>query len=197
MNMPTNWHAQSIRAGAFIALGCILYLLAPNPIVGAILFSLGLLSVRLTQSYLFTGQVHQLVEGDRKWWQLPWIWAGNLVGVALVLLFIPLLGDMSNLLSDAQCMGVDKLSIDYMELWVRSMCCGALMTMATRKDTPMWVTSGCVVGFILSGFNHCIADAFYFFASGESIWVWLPSLLVITAGNTVGGLLPVLGIPRK
>lgn len=197
MNMPTNWHVQSIRAGAFIALGCILYLLAPNPIVGAILFSLGLLSVRLTQSYLFTGQVHQLVEGDRKWWQLPWIWAGNLVGVALVLLFIPLLGDMSNLLSDAQCMGVDKLSIDYMELWVRSMCCGALMTMATRKDTPMWITSGCVVGFILSGFNHCIADAFYFFASGESIWVWLPSLLVITAGNIVGGLLPVLGIPRK
>lgn len=197
MNMPTNWHVQSIRAGAFIALGCILYLLAPNPIVGAILFSLGLLSVRLTQSYLFTGQVHQLVEGDRKWWQLPWIWAGNLVGVALVLLFIPLLGDMSNLLSDAQCMGVDKLSIDYMELWVRSICCGALMTMATRKDTPMWITSGCVAGFILSGFNHCIADAFYFFASGESIWVWLPDLLVITAGNTVGGLLPVLGIPRK
>lgn len=197
MNMPTNWHVQSVRAGAFIALGCILYLLAPNPIVGAILFSLGLLSVRLTQSYLFTGQVHQLVEGDRKWWQLPWIWAGNLVGVALVLLFIPLLGDMSNLLSDAQCMGVDKLSIDYMELWVRSICCGALMTMATRKDTPMWITSGCVAGFILSGFNHCIADAFYFFASGESIWVWLPDLLVITAGNTVGGLLPVLGIPRK
>lgn len=197
MNMPTNWHVQSIRAGAFIALGCILYLLAPNPIVGAILFSLGLLSVRLTQSYLFTGQVHQLVEGDRKWWQLPWIWAGNLVGVALVLLFIPLLGDMSNLLSDAQCMGVDKLSIDYMELWVRSICCGALMTMATRKDTPIWITSGCVAGFILSGFNHCIADAFYFFASGESIWVWLPDLLVITAGNTVGGLLPVLGIPRK
>lgn len=197
MNMPTNWHVQSIRAGAFIALGCILYLLAPNPIVGAVLFSLGLLSVRLTQSYLYTGQVHQLVEGDRKWWQMPWIWAGNLVGVALVLACIPLLGGTIDLLSDASLVGMEKLNMPYMELWVRSIFCGALMTMATRKDTPLWITSGCVAAFILSGFNHCIADAFYFWSSGESILVWLPALLIITAGNTIGGLLPVLGIPRK
>ena len=75
--MPTNWHIQSIRAGVLIALGCVLYLLAPNPIVGAILFSFGLLSIRLTQSYLYTGQVHKLIENDREWWQMLWIWAGN------------------------------------------------------------------------------------------------------------------------
>ena len=194
--MLKNWWEQSVRAGAFIALGCILYLLAPNPIVGALLFSLGLLSVRLTQSYLFTGQVHKVIEGDRKWWQLPLMWIANLIGVLLVIAFIPLLGNMTNLLSDAKCMGLDKLSIDYMELWVRAICCGALMTMATRKDTPMWITSGCVMAFVLSGFNHCIADTFYYIASEEPIWVWLPDLLVVTAGNTIGGLLPVAGIPR-
>ena len=105
--MPKNWWEQSVRAGAFIALGCILYLLAPNPVVGAFLFSLGLLSVRLTQSYLFTGQVHKVIEGDRKWWQLPLMWIANLIGVLLVIVFIPLLGDMTNLLSDAKCMGLD------------------------------------------------------------------------------------------
>lgn len=194
--MPKGWWEQSVRAGAFIALGCILYLLAPNPVVGAFLFSLGLLSVRLTQSYLFTGQVHKLIEGDRKWWQLLLMWMGNILGVALVVVFIPLLGNMDNLLSDAYCMGIDKLSIDYMELWVRSICCGALMTMATRKDTPLWITSGCVMAFVLSGFNHCIADTFYYITSEESILVWLPDLLIVTAGNFIGGLLPVAGIPR-
>jgi hypothetical protein len=36
---------SAIQAGAFIAMGNILYLLAPNKIVGALLFALGLLSV--------------------------------------------------------------------------------------------------------------------------------------------------------
>lgn len=66
--MFNNWWVRSIQAGAFIALGCILYLLAPNPIVGAALFSIGLISVRLTKSYLFTGQVQKIVSGKRKIW---------------------------------------------------------------------------------------------------------------------------------
>ena len=197
MNMPTNWHIQSIRAGVLIALGCILYLLASNPIVGAILFSFGLLSIRLTQSYLYTGQVHKLIENDREWWQMLWIWAGNLIGVALVLVCISLLGDTTNLLNDASLIEMKKLNMPYIELLVRSIFCGILMTIAAQKDTPLWITSGCVVAFVLSEFNHCIADAFYFWSSRESILVWLPALLIITIGNTIGGLLPVLGIPRK
>ena len=197
MNMPTNWHIQSIRAGVLIALGCVLYLLAPNPIAGAILFSFGLLSIRLTQSYLYTGQVYKLIENDREWLQILWIWAGNLIGVALVLVCISLLGDATNLLNDASLIGMKKLNMPYMELLVRSIFCGILMTIAAQKDTPLWITSGCVVAFILSGFNHCIADAFYFWLSRESILVQLPVLLIITIGNTIGGLLPVLGIPRK
>ena len=147
--MLKNWWEQSIRAGAFIALGCILYLLAPNTIIGACFFSLGLLSVRMTQAYLYTGQVHQLIEGSRKWWELIWIWLANVFGVFLIVIFIPLFGNMTNLLDEAKVIGLRKLNIPYMELWVRSICCGALMTIATRKDTPMWITSGCVIAFVL------------------------------------------------
>lgn len=46
---------QSIKAGMFIAIGCIIYLLIPEPIIGALFFSLGLLSIGLTSCTLFTG----------------------------------------------------------------------------------------------------------------------------------------------
>lgn len=194
--MPNNWLVQSIRAGVFIALGCILYLLAPNVVVGAFLFSLGLISVRQTQSYLYTGQVHKMIEGNRKLRELPFILLGNLIGVALVLVVTSQIGDMTYILSDAMLLGLEKLAISHLDLLIRSIFCGILMTMATRKNTPLWITSGCVMAFVLSGFNHCVADAFYFWSTGESIWVWLPSLLIISFGNTIGGLLPVVGIPR-
>lgn len=53
---------SSMRAGMFIALGCLLYLHIADKTLAAFLFSLGLLSVGLTGSLLYTGQVHKLVE---------------------------------------------------------------------------------------------------------------------------------------
>ena len=52
----------------------------------------------------------------------------------------------------------------------------------------------CVAGFILAGFEHCIANMFYF--GMAQVWsvhtvIWL---LAMTAGNIVGGLMiPILG----
>ena len=47
----------------------------------------------------------------------------------------------------------------------------------------------CVASFILCGFEHCIADMFYFSAAG----MWSPAaffrILVITVGNTAGAVL--------
>ena len=46
-----------------------------------------------------------------------------------------------------------------------------------------------LAGFILCGFEHCIADMFYF----GMAWCWNPDmifrLMIITLGNVVGGLL--------
>ena len=48
---------KAIMAGMAIALGCCLYLLAPNPTIGAVLFSCGLLCVRIYKLNLFTGKI--------------------------------------------------------------------------------------------------------------------------------------------
>ena len=61
--------------------------------------------------------------------------------------------------------------------------CGFLMTIATRPNTPLWVSSLCVAAFIIGKFNHCIAD-----------WFYAPPLLLwacVVLGNFLGGIAAV------
>ena len=52
----------------------------------------------------------------------------------------------------------------------------------------------CVMVFILSGFEHCIADMYYFSAAGMWNGDTLVRTLWMTLGNSLGGfLLPLLG----
>lgn len=50
------------------------------------------------------------------------------------------------------------------------------------KKTP-YITMMCIAGFILAGFEHCIADAGYM---GTRIVYFIPELLTIIVGNAVG-----------
>ena len=57
-------------------------------------------------------------------------------------------------------------------------------------DNPMRLAyvSMCVMAFIMGGFYHCVADMFYYHVSGAWSVDMLIRLLVITAGNVVGGI---------
>ncbi len=183
----------SMRAGMFISLGCMLYIRIEDKVLASFLFALGLLSVGLTGSLLFTGQTHKLLEHTPKRTpkELAIIWAGNIAGVALTFLVAALLDP--GMFEGAKALALKKLANPVPVVVLNSICCGMLMTMATRADSPKYVTIGCVAAFILAGFNHCIADCFYFCAALPGA---IPYLLLITAGNTLGGLIPVAGVKR-
>lgn len=183
----------SMRAGMFIALGCLIYLNVADKTAGAFLFSLGLLSVGLTGSLLYTGQVHKLIEHTprRRLRELPVIWAGNIAGVWLTFAVAALLNPQVQ--QGALALAEKKLAAAPQTVLLGAVLCGILMTMATRASSPKYVTIGCVAAFILAGFNHCIADSFYFAACLPRS---IPYLLLITAGNTLGGLIPVLGLEQ-
>lgn len=70
-------------------------------------------------------------------------------------------------------------------------CCGILMyigvNLFNKQSNPIYAAMP-VATFILSGFNHCVADMFYFTISGASIWVWL-TLIPTTIGNILGACL--------
>lgn len=168
---------KSILAGMAIALGCWMYLAAPNAIVGAFLFSCGLLTVRLYKLNLFTGKIQFMVTKQYPWYFYLIVFLGNIIGVSLMALLA------HNNTSAA--VATAKISQPIWEAAAKGIGCGMLMSLATYEKSPLWMCILCVMGFILGGFNHCIADAYYMIAAG-TIGI---SLIGTIIGNIFGGVI--------
>ena len=78
-----------------------------------------------------------------------------------------------------------KVAQPIWEAMFKGIGCGMLMSLATYEKSPLWMCILCVMGFILGGFNHCIADAYYMIAAG-TIGI---SLLGTIIGNLFGGII--------
>ena len=190
----------SIAAGLCIGIGGIVFLAQPNKIAGAFLFAVGLLTILVFRFNLFTGMVGYVLENllDKKWGYLftvLLVWIGNFIGTALAAVLVGLtrLGDGLKI----TCQGIvaTKLVDSWYSLLILGVFCGMLMFIAVdtfkkrigEKDflCVVAVFMGVMV-FILAGFEHSIADMFYFVLAGR-VADAIPALLVITLGNAIGG----------
>ena len=177
---------KSIFAGIAIGLGCWLFLTIENPIAAALLFSCGLLAVRLYKLNLFTGKTQALWEKQISLKDYLIILFGNLIGITIIVLFSGLIGtDKVKLIAQ------NKANQSLLLALSKGIGCGMLMSLATYPTSPLWLSSGCVLAFILAGFNHCIADFFYLLAGQQFTINWLFTIL----GNIIGGLLFTKSIP--
>lgn len=83
-----------------------------------------------------------------------------------------------------------RLNKSILQLLLDSAGCGALIYIAcegwAKTQNPL-LPIGCVAAFILAGFEHCVADAFYLGASGFS-WQGVVLVLLVAAGNSIGSL---------
>ena len=194
--------ASGMAAGICICLGGAVFLAVENRIVGAVLFSVALLCICMKGYALFTGKVGFLPEdhGREAVETLLLALLGNAVATVLggwlIRAALPDLGKTAL----ALCTG--KLAQPWWGTLVRGGFCGILMYLAvsTWRDskTPLGILF-CIPVFILSGFEHSIADIFYFAASGlVSLRAFLFLWLVIL-GNALGAvILPLLtGATRK
>ena len=114
--------------------------------------------------------------------QYPWyfyliVLLGNIIGVSLMALLAH--NNASATIAAA------KLSQSIWEATAKGIGCGMLMSIATYDKSPLWMCFPCVMGFILGGFNHCIADAYYMIAAGS---IGFP-LLGTIMGNIFGGVI--------
>ena len=97
-----------------------------------------------------------------------------------------------------------KVNDELYSLIIKGMFCGILIYLAvegfkkSKTDIGKYVILILCVGtFIVCGFEHSIADAFYFSLSDNLLETIIP-LLFITLGNTIGGLLfPVIKLIIK
>ncbi len=183
---------ESIAAGFLIAIGGCAALACENKYVGALLFSVALLCICYMGYYLYTGKIGYLAT-ELKLRNVVCLsigLIGNLLTVFslgfLIRTFIPKLGVVSEANSAL------KLSQSFSETLVRAFFCGILMYLAVHifkeKQTPIGIVF-CVPVFILSGFEHSIADMFYFGAAGFGGFDVLLFETAAVLGNSLGSLL--------
>lgn len=181
---------KSILAGLAVSLGGYVFLSCENKYVGSVLFSVGLLTVVYLGLNLYTGRIGYIFSQNCEeridtLFSLP----GNVLGCLCAGLLKPPVGQVESLVAS-------KLTKPLPGVFIDGILCGILIFICVdifkRKQNPIAILF-CVPAFILCGFEHSVADAFYIANarafSLESLWF----LLVVAAGNAVGGvLIPLL-----
>ena len=186
---------SGVASGVLVSIGGIVYLMTENRIAGAVLFSVALLCICYKGFSLFTGKVGYLAH-SRTAVDIGVLITGllgNFLGAvgtaALACLALPSLRETAITLANA------KIDQAFYETLLRAFFCGILMYMAVsiyrEKSSPLGILFGIPV-FILSGFEHSIADMFYLSAgatfTAEYIGKALLFIVLAVAGNAVGAI---------
>ena len=178
-----------------VGIGCIVFLSCDNVYVGAILFSVALLTVCIMKFSLFTGKIGYIVENFNKEHMLLCVACliGNVLG-SLLLGTIAKLG-MPHLELSASALAATKLTQTPVQTIIRAFLCGVIIHIAVHMYNHKDSLAGIILGiptFILSGFEHSIADMFYLvLASSFSLESTLFIFFVII-GNSLGGIITPL-----
>lgn len=191
--------AKAISAGIMIGIGGIVYLMAENKIIGAMLFSFGLFTIIRSGFALYTGKVGYIPENNPKYIiQVLTTFLGNIVGTGLMAGLVLLTRIGGKVHENAQNAMTVKLDDSMPSRFILGIFCGMLMYLAVEnarvcreKNSDTSLVFGTVIPvmiFIISGFNHSVADCFYFFASYPDIEGIL-YILTVALGNAVGGML--------
>lgn len=184
----------AIGAGLAISIGGTVYLSVDNKIIGSLLFAVGLYAIVLNGLFLYTGKVGYLVAQSDKIEYLGLLaitWLGNLAGTwigAVAVLNTRIQGIRENAVGICE----TKLADGPLSIFLLAIFCGILMYIAVdgfkEKENPL-ILFICVSVFILSGFEHCIANMFYFSIAGAWSLKTIVYLIIMTLGNSLGGVL--------
>lgn len=186
---------SSIYAGIAIGLAGFGFLAAGiqseayGPLFGAVLFCFGLLTVVGYKLKLYTGTAGFIVKGEVG--MLAMILLGNIIGCFF-----------SSLLARVSPMDIQGAAQKILELRLRTgalrcgllgIGCGVMMTTAVRfaREKNFLPLLFAVPLFIVCGFTHCVADAFYYCCVPLSFWklhLWeiLGVYGCIVLGNLIG-----------
>lgn len=184
---------KAVFAGVAIGIGATAYLACQNKAVGAFLFSLGLFYICTAGLNLFTGRIGYVIETKNR----PncfIIWLGNYFGcavtAALMRIAKPELSDTAHALLES------KLALTVPQTFVLGAFCGALMYIAVNnfKENPSDLGKYlgiflCVPAFIMSGFEHSVANMFYLSLGGSTIGEAFRSfgfIVLVSVANSVG-----------
>ena len=188
---------SAMIAGVMIGVGGTVFLVQQNPVVGSFLFTICLFTVAVFQLQLYTGKIGYLpFQKPIYILELLITWIGNLAGTFLVAMMVRNSRIYESVAEKANGIVLLKLQDDFFSLFFLGIFCGLLMFLAidtfrtqNGSTTKMIALFLPVMVFILAGFEHVIANMFYFSLTNTwSIHGWLV-VLVVTIGNSVGGMM--------
>lgn len=217
----------SVFAGAFIALGAHGYLVVMQTLkaidvglmkfMGAAVFPIGLMLVLMAGGELFTGNCLislafmskkiKLKDICKNWF---WVYFGNLIGavlIAMALYYVEaygISGEINKVGKLAHSVAYFKTSHTFMQSIVKGILCNIIVVLSVwlsygAKDgiTKIFTIWFPVMLFILSGFEHSIANMFLLpiakFSGADITWtiIIMKNLIPVTIGNIIGGALIV------
>ncbi|MDE5569214.1 MAG: formate/nitrite transporter family protein [Ruminococcus sp.] len=189
---------KAVLAGIMIGIGGIVYLSSENKIVGAFLFSFGLFTIVRSGFALYTGKVGYIPENNPSYiTEVLMTLAGNITGTGITALLIRFTHIWDKIHASAVNIMTAKIADGMASRFILGIFCGMLMYLAVEngkncrdKSDVSFVFGICVpvMIFILSGFNHSVADCFYYFSADVTIDGAL-YILTVALGNAVGGML--------
>ena len=174
---------KSILAGILIGLGVLINTQITPPILGALLFSFGLLTIINMKSCLYTGKIGFLTKEDS-----PDIFIiiliFNFIGIAATIGLYTLAN--INFISIISTAAAAKFSKSILTLFINAFFCGMLIHFAVKNKQTI-LTIFAVIIFILIGAEHCVADFPYLLFNFSFINVI--KLFSIIVGNSIGAIL--------
>lgn len=190
----------AVMAGICIALGGTVFLSLENKVLGALFFTVGLFTICTFGFGLYTGKVCYIFENNRKYiGDVALIWLGNLAGTWLTGWMLSMTR-ICVISEKAAALCQVKLEDSLVSVFILGIFCNLLIFIAVDgfKNNPhelgkyLALFFGVMV-FILCGFEHCIANMFYFSMAGMWSMETLGFILINTLGNAVGGwIIPLL-----
>lgn len=189
-----------------IAIGGTVFLSIENKVIGASLFSIGLFGVLIYSLNLYTGKIGYLITNFNLKYvkELAITIIGNFIGACSVGFILRYTRIYDNIYSKALILANTKLNDNLLSIFILSIFCGLLMYFAVngfKKQTDfgkyLVVYLGVAV-FILCGFEHCIANMYYF--SVADIWSLktLGYTGIMVLGNSLGSfIIPLCNLVIK
>ena len=186
----------AVLAGAAISIGGIVFLCCDSKPLGAFFFSIGLFMVLTMGLNLFTGKVCYLFDNPPSYiLNLLVIWAGNLVGAAACGYGLRLTR-LTAAVEKASTVCATKLGDNLGSIFILAMLCNIMIYVAVDGFKNNSHEFGKYAGiflaifvFVYCGFEHCVANMFYFSAANAWSGKAVLYLVVMTLGNSVGGVI--------
>ena len=189
-----------------IAIGGTVFLSIENKVIGASLFSIGLFGVLIYNLNLYTGKIGYLITDFNLKYikELIITLIGNFIGACSVGFILRYTRIYDKIYEKSLVLANTKLNDNILSIFILSIFCGLLMYYAVngfKKQTDfgkyLVVYLGVAV-FILCGFEHCIADMYYF--SVADIWSLktLGYTGIMVLGNSIGSfIIPLCNLVIK